>query len=78
MKKWLNDLKRSGPLWIVGQSGEKLTMPVSPAVLVSRRPVIETKHYIMFLADKPADVKGLFFLHCLNSNKATAFYHARS
>jgi len=43
MKKYLNDLKRNEPLWIVGQSGEKFTMSVSTAFSVSSRPVVHTQ-----------------------------------
>ena len=39
MKKYLNDLKRNEPLWIVRQSGENFTMSVSSAFSVSSRPV---------------------------------------
>ena len=42
IKKYLNDLKRNEPLWIVGQSGEKFTMSVSSDFSVSSRPVVGT------------------------------------
>jgi len=47
MKKYLNDLKRNESLWIVGQSGEKLTMLVISAFTVSCRPVIKTMLFII-------------------------------